>query len=64
MTAAEFKAAKAALNLSARRMGERLGGISLRQVQRYCSGEQPVSGPVAELVRRLLQEANFGRLSL
>lgn len=53
MTPAEFKAARSQLGLSARALAEalELGAHGGRTVRRWESGDSPISGPVAVLMR-------------
>lgn len=61
MTPAQFKAARHTLGLTAAQMAERLGLSDQRSVRRYESGERRVSGPVALLMARLLEESQHAR---
>jgi DNA-binding transcriptional regulator YiaG len=54
MNPAEFKRACARLRLSVSASRHALG-LSLRQVQRYSSGEQEIPAPVAKLLRLALK---------
>ena len=53
MSKEEFAAIRAAAGLSYSKLADYLGVKELRSVQRYESGERPVSGPVAKLMRFL-----------
>ena len=59
MTPADFRAARAQLGLSARDMARALGLGSGRTVRRYESGQCPVPGPVAALIRFWLHPKCF-----
>lgn len=54
MTPKQFNAAVAKLGLSVYASAPALG-ISLRQAQRYSSGESPIPQTVAKLLRALVQ---------
>lgn len=54
MTAAEYSKALRALDWAVVDAAPHLG-VSRRQAQRFASGESPIPGPVARLIRLLLE---------
>jgi DNA-binding transcriptional regulator YiaG len=61
MTPTQFKASRKALGLSLSGMAKALHLKSTRAVRYYESGERSVSGPMQELVRRLLADKEAGK---
>jgi transcriptional regulator with XRE-family HTH domain len=61
MTPAQFKDARKALGLSLADMAKAMRLKSTRAVRYYESGERTVSGPMQELVRRLLADKETGK---
>lgn len=58
MTPKQFKAARKKLGLSQSEMADALAIKDPRTIRRYESGEREISGPVALLIERLLQDKN------
>lgn len=57
MTRMEFRDALKALDWTPYRAAKPLG-VSIRHAHRYATGETPIPGPIANIVRELVRKAN------